>query len=269
MSANERMIVGEEFISYEKFLWILLSEAQLHNLPVEVIGYETCKRTGIGYPLYRLVIHPNAPLSVCIVAGIHGNEIAEPLSVIYIISAILHELPQQYRYVIYPMINPSGFDLRERLDGDRRDLNAIYNVTLNSDNYNEVQVFYQDVLKFTPFEVVIALHEDSDQERFYMYGLGKENLGYYHAICEFARSLVPAWTEADIYGCHSDDHGLVLSTARDHAFDGALYKNGLTKVAYTLETPGKLDIHFRVNMMVQLVHLSMEMLNAKRWMTTV
>jgi hypothetical protein len=81
--------------------------------------------------------------------------------------------------------------------------------------------------------------------------------------------LIPAWIDADIYGCHSDDHGLVLSTARDHAFDGVLYKQGLTRLAYTLETPGKLDIHFRVNMMVQLVLLSMEMLNAKRWVATV
>jgi len=47
-----------------------------------------------------------------------------------------------------------------------------------------------------------------------------------------------------------------------------LYKKGLTRLAYTLETPGRLDIHFRVNMMTQLVLLSMEMLNAKRWMTS-
>lgn len=269
MSANERMNIGEEYISYERFLWKLLSEAHQHDLPVEVIGHETCERTGIGYPLYRLVIHPDASLSVCIVAGIHGNEIAGPLSVIHLISDILHELPQQFRYVIYPMINPSGFDLRERFDEDRRDLNAIYDVTLHSDNYEEVQAFYQDALKFTPFEAVIALHEDSDLEKFYMYGLGQENLAYYHAICEFARTLIPAWTDADIYGAHSDDHGLVLLTARDHAFDGVLYKEGLAKVAFTLETPGKLDIHFRVNMMVQLVLLSMEMLNAKRRMAIV
>jgi predicted deacylase len=269
MSANERMTVGEEYISYERFLCTLLSEAHQHDLPVEVIGYETCERTGIRYPLYRLVIHPDAPLSVCVVAGIHGNEIAGPLSVLRLISAILYEFPEQYRYVIYPMINPSGFDLRERFDEDGRDLNAIYHVTLHSDNYDEVQAFYQDVLKFTPFEAVIALHEDSDLERFYMYGLGKENLDFYHAICKFASTLIPAWTDADIYGSRSDEHGLVLTTARDHAFDGALYKKGLTKVAFTLETPGKLDIHFRVNMMVQLVHLSVEMLNAKRWMATV
>jgi predicted deacylase len=267
MSSNEKMFVGEEFISYERFIWTLLNEAHQHKLPVEVIGYETSKRTGISYPLYRLLINPKVEQTVCIVAGVHGNEIAGPLAVLHIINVIIHDLPRLFRYVVYPMINPSGFDLRQRFDDDGRDLNAIYETTLTSKNYLEVQEFYQDALKFAPFEAVITLHEDSDLEKFYMYGLGEENLDYYHAICAFARTWIPAWTNADIYGCQSDDHGLVLATARDHAFDGALYKKGLTKVAYTLETPGKLDIHFRVNMMVQLVLMGMDMLNARRWMT--
>jgi len=268
MSTNEKMPVDEEYFSYEKFIWTLLTKAHHHKLPVEVIGNETSKRTGIVYPLYRLVINPEVQQTVCIVTGVHGNEIAGPLSILHLVTDIINELPSEYRYIVYPLINPSGFDLRQRFDADGRDLNAIYSDTLKSANYHEVQVFYQDALKFTPFEAVITLHEDSDLEKFYMYGLGKENLDFYHAVCGFARTWIPAWTNADIYGCSSDEHGLVLSTARDHAIDGALYKKGLTRLAYTLETPGRLDIHFRVNMMTQLVLLSMEMLNAKRWMTS-
>jgi predicted deacylase len=205
---------------------------------------------------------------VCIVAGIHGNEIAGPLSVLRILSSLIHDLPQGFRYVVYPMINPSGFDLRQRFDADGRDLNAIYEGTLKSQNYEEVQVFFEDVQKFAPFEALMALHEDSDLEKFYMYGLGEENLQFYHAICAYARTWVEPWNNAEIYGCHSDDFGLILATARDHAFDGALYKMELAKIAYTLETPGKLDIEFRVNMMTQLVLLSLEMLKSKRWMVS-
>jgi predicted deacylase len=266
MSANERMVIDVENFSYEKFLWTLLNEARQHKLPMEIIGSEISRRTGINYPLYRLVIHPKVEPTICIVSGIHGNEIAGPLSILKIVDAIIHDLPEQFRFVVYPIINPSGFDLRQRFDADRRDLNAIYGATLRSRNYFEVQTFYQDAQKFTPFEAVITLHEDSDREKFYMYGLGRENLDFYHAVCGFARTCIPPWMNGEIEGCTTDDHGLILSNARDHAFDGALYKKGMTKLAYTFETPGKLDVHFRVNMMVQLVLQSVNMLNAMRWM---
>jgi len=267
MSANEKTAIDEEYFSYEKFIWMLLSEAHHHQLLTEVIGHESSKRTGINYPLYRLLINPEAQKTICIVAGVHGNEIAGPLSILQLVN-IHNDLPKQFRYVIYPLINPSGFDLRQRFNADGRDLNAIYEVTLKSDNYDEVQEFYLDALKFTPFEAVVTLHEDSDLDKFYMYGLGEENLDYYHALCQFAKTWIPAWTNSNIYGCRSDDFGLILATARDHAFDAALFEKGLTKIACTLETPGKLDIHFRVNMMLQLVLLSQEMLNARRWMTS-
>jgi hypothetical protein len=164
------------------------------------------------------------------------------------------------------MINPSGYDLRSRFDADGRDLNAIYPVTLKSHNYCEVQEFYEDVQKFAPFEAVITLHEDSDRDQFYMYGLGKENQSFYHAICGFAKTWIPAWANAEIEGCFTDEHGLIMATARDHAYDGRLFVDGLTGVAYTLETPGKLDLHFRVNLMTRLVLISIHMLNARHEM---
>jgi predicted deacylase len=164
MSSNEKISVNEEYFSYEKFLWTLLSEAHHHKLQMDVIGYEMSKRTKINYPLYRLVIHPEGQQTVCLIAGVHGNEIAGPLSTLHLIKDILHELPENYRFVIYPVINPSGFDLRQRFDADGRDLNAIYSVVLKSQNYCEVQEFYEDVLKFAPFEAVITLHEDSDRD---------------------------------------------------------------------------------------------------------
>jgi hypothetical protein len=266
MSANEHMVINQEYYSYEKFLWTLISEARHHKLPMEIIGSETSRRTGINYPLYRLVIHPTFKDTICIVSGIHGNEIAGPLCILKIVDVIIHDLPRQYRFIIYPMINPTGFDLRQRFDADMRDLNAIYGKTLSSKNYAEVQTFYLDAMKFAPFEAVITLHEDSDREKFYMYGLGKENLDFYHAVCGFAKTCIPPWMNGEIEGCVTDEHGLILSNARDHAFDGMLYSKGLAKRAYTFETPGKLDCDFRVNMMTQLVLQSVNILNAIRWM---
>jgi predicted deacylase len=263
---NEHAEIHIADVSYQAYIWQLLSAAHHHHAEVEIIGHETSERTGMIYPLYRLVINPQLQPSICIVAGIHGNEIAGPLSIIQLLETFLELLPARYRYIIYPLINPTGFDLRQRYDDDDRDLNAIYQETLTSKNYTEVQAFYEDILKFGKFEAVLSLHEDSDLEQFYMYGLGKENKEFYRAICQFARTWIPTWANADIYGCHSDEFGLVLSTARDHAFDGALYHQGIAPIAFTLETPGRLDVSFRVNLMSQLVLHSLRMLDARRWM---
>lgn len=269
MSSNERALIDEEYYSYEKYLWTLLNAAHHHKIAMDVIGNDISNRTGIVYPIYRMVIHPVASNAICIATGVHGNEIAGPLSILHLLSTeIICMLPAQYKFVIYPVINPSGFDLRQRFDADGRDLNAIYGPTLKSKRYNEVQVFFNDAQQFSPFQAVLTLHEDSDLEKFYMYGLGMENLEFYHSICCFAKTWIPAWENAEIYGCRSDQHGLVLATARDHAFDGALFKRGLTKTAFTLETPGKLDLRFRVNLMVQLILISLEMLASRRWMTS-
>jgi len=251
---NEHTVLPIQYLSYEKYIWTLLNEVDRHHIPCEIIGYETSERTGITYPLYRLIINPKAQRTVCIIAGLHGNEIAGPLSVLDLISEAKHELPGIFRYIIYPIINPTGYDLRQRYDDDNRDLNAIYEETLHSKNYREVQELCQDLEKFQPFEAVLTLHEDSDLEKFYMYGLGRQNLALYHAVCSLALTLCPAWSSADIYGKQSDEMGLILSDARDHAYDAYLYCSGEAPVACTLETPGKLDISFRVHLMGEMVH---------------
>jgi predicted deacylase len=266
MATNETIKVEPKHYSYEKYLWHLLTHARRHKLPFEIIGSEKSNRTGVSYPLYRFIIHPRLSGTVCIVAGIHGNEIAGPLCILRLIDTMIHALPQDFRYIIYPLINPTGFDLRQRFDSNRRDLNAIDSVTLKSKNYVEVQAFYQDAIQFAPFEAVITLHEDSDRFRFYMYGLGKKNVPYYHAVCAFAKTFIPPWVHGEIDGHTTDEHGFILATAHDRSFDAALYSHGLARKAFTFETPGKLDCRFRADVMTQLVLQSLYLLSGMCWM---
>lgn len=242
---NERMEIPIQDISYEKYLWSLITEINHNQIIKEIIGNERSERTGMVYPIYRLVINPQASKRICIISGVHGNEIAGPLSLLNLLKQAHRYLPPIFQYVIYPVLNPTGFDLRQRFDDDYRDLNAVYKTTLESKNYREVQTIYADLEKYQPFDAVITLHEDLDVEQFYMYGLGEQNVPFYHGICDFAHHYCDPWKNADIYGCESDDMGLILASAMDHAFDGYLFSKGLTPIACTIETPGKLDISFR------------------------
>jgi hypothetical protein len=251
---NERMEVPLEFVSYQKYLWDLISAVNCRDIQHEIIGEEASERTGIRYPLLRLSVNPGAARKICVISGIHGNEIAGPLSLLSLFSKdFFCELPDCFHYVIYPMVNPTGFDLRQRFDDDYRDLNAVFQTTLTSDNYLENQRVIADALGYGSFDAVITLHEDSDVEQFYMYGLGAHNMPIYHAMCQYARIFCEPWANANIYGCESDEHGFILSTPRDFAFDGYFYTKGLAPIACTFETPGKLNIDFRIHMMLNVL----------------
>jgi len=240
-------------ISYEDYIWKLLEKIHSRHITHKIIGMVLSERTGIEYPIYRYNINEAVNHRICIISGVHGNEIAGPLSLLTLFAhPYFSELPEEFQYVIYPLVNPTGFDLRQRYDSDYRDLNAVYKTTLESKNYTENQDLIADVEQYLPFEAVITLHEDLDSEQFYMYGLGKHNVPLYHELCQRAQIKCPLWSNADIYGCRSDDQGLILSTARDHGFECYFYAKGYTPISCTLETPGKRDIDFRTQMMVDL-----------------
>ena len=251
---NEKVEIPVEHLSYAKFIESLVLEAHRRHISVTKIGDKVSETTGILYPLYRLEINPKAERNICIVAGIHGVEIAGPLAILTLVQSHSQRLLPEFRYIIYPMLNPFGFDVKQRFTDSGRDLNALYAMTLNNDlHYQEIQSFYQDIHTYGHLDAVITLHEDMDLDRFYMYGLGKDNVELYHQLCAVAERYCPFWANADVYGLRSDEFGLVIASARDHAVDGSLYAKGMTKVAFTVETPGKLRIGIRINLAIDVL----------------
>ena len=110
-----------------------------------------------------------------------------------------------------------------RFDVDEVDSNAIYYKNINNNKFHEVKVFYDDAINYSLLDVVITLHKDCGLNKFNLSGLGRNNLRYYRAVYEFARTWIPARTDAGIYGGHSDDHGLILKSARGYAKNGELF----------------------------------------------
>jgi predicted deacylase len=252
---NEQAEIPIAQLSYAKFIESLVAEARRNNqISVTRIGDKMSETTGILYHLYRLEINPKAERNICVVAGIHGVEIAGPLAILTLTQSHTQRLLPMFRYIIYPVLNPYGFDARQRFTDSGRDLNALYAMTLNNaHHYQEIQSFYQDIQTYKHFDAVITLHEDVDLDRFYMYGLGKENIELYHQLCAVAEEYCAVWSNADVYGWPSDEFGLVFASARDHAVDGSLYAKGWTKVAFTVETPGKLRIGIRINLAIDVL----------------
>ncbi|MBX7114536.1 MAG: succinylglutamate desuccinylase/aspartoacylase family protein [Myxococcaceae bacterium] len=79
----------------------------------EVTEYAVVEENGQPYPLVRLT-HPGKGLCL-ITAGFHGEEPAGPLSVLSGLGEVLaHAQAQNVGLVIYPCVNPSGFEAGHR-----------------------------------------------------------------------------------------------------------------------------------------------------------
>ena len=87
---------------------MLLDEASHHRSSRERIGAEASERAGILYTIYRIFIHPKSRPTACMTAGMNGNGIAALLSILRLVSVVIHDLPTDYRYVIYPKVAVFG-----------------------------------------------------------------------------------------------------------------------------------------------------------------
>ncbi len=68
-----------------------------------------------SYNLYKLVINPEHEKTLLITTGFHGEEFNGPISLMQIFDkAVAFAKERRARLIVYPCINPSGFDLHQR-----------------------------------------------------------------------------------------------------------------------------------------------------------
>jgi len=226
---------------YYNFADKLLKLSHIHKYFSKVIGYKKSKKMGLSYPLYKFTINPNSKAKFCIVAGVHGDEIAGPWSILE-----LMKRPKFFKkeicYQIFPLLNPTGFELRKRFNDKRCDPNCLNKKTLKSKNYKEIQSFYQEV-KDEEFEIFISMHEDLDQDKVYQYIYERDFEPIYRKLFKNERK----WKTGKIYGDKSDGMGLIKNI-HDHSLEDRLFSMGKSKISLATETPGELSLDKRISM---------------------
>jgi len=231
--------------SYAKLISKLIKLGHLHNYSSKLIGEEIFGKTGLIYPLYRFTINPTAKAKFCIIAGVHGYEIAGPLTMPALFANPKKYLNKKICYYVYPVINPTAFDLRRRLDDDGYDLNTLNKKILKNKGFREIQAFYQDI-KNKKFEVLISIHEDIDLNKFYAYIFEKEGNSIYRKIINSTRKYAEILNKNRIYGTPSDGKGLIINH-HDQSIEDRLYCKKQAKISLCTETPGRLNLSTRIS----------------------
>jgi len=246
------------------------------------------KQRSSEYDFYRIVSRGAKPNDrfMLIRAGIHGDEVAGPLTIIRDFNRIFDYAHKRgIKLIIYPLGNPAGYDARQRYNTDedeKSDFNndfvryelengemvddirrgvKIKRWYLSSDsrlnlNLPAETLLMHQLLRRDPLENIVAaldLHQDTisriDQAAAYHYAFG--DLSVYSRIVETINKTVPVLAHKMISagqnsGMRTDKEGFIVR--HDGTFGDLLYRLGV-KYSVTAETTGKtpIDEACRVN----------------------
>jgi len=181
-------------------------------------------------------------------SGIHGDEPAGPLAVRQLV--LDDEWPANSELWLCPCLNPMGFQLRQRENPLKLDLNRQYRHLVAV----ETRAHIAWLERQPSFEVAICLHEDWESQGFYLYELNpdgrpshaEEVIRRVAEVCPIDRSPVIEGREAQ-EGVVRPSTDPASRTDWPEAFWLLTHK---TRHCYTVEAPSDFPLPTRVGALV-------------------
>ncbi|MEZ5277384.1 MAG: M14 family metallocarboxypeptidase [Opitutaceae bacterium] len=178
-------------------------------------------------------------------AGIHGDEPAGPEAICRLLEQP-HHLPD-FRWTLFPLLNPAGYNLGTRENAAGLDLNRDYRSPLAPET-----IAHRSVLEnLGPLDLVIALHEDWESRGFYLYELNAAGLdGMAEKVLSAAACEGPIDLDSEIDG-RPAANGVVhapidrFDDRQDWPEQILLFRTR-TRLCYTFETPSTLPLEVRI-----------------------
>ncbi len=191
---------------------------------------------------------------ILIAAGIHGDEPAGPHAILSLLERFPEEWPEfaGCHVEIVPLINPTGFDLRQRSNKFGTDLNRAFGSPAPP---AEIR-FLMDDYRRRSIDLFVDLHEDVDTPGFYLYELSpSESEAFGPSIISALREAGHPINESSVIEGMEARDGLILRTSRPipryfrkGAPQGLYLKKLGASRTLTFETPPKLPLEERVAM---------------------
>ena len=239
---------------------------------VSDIPFESAK-----YPLYY--VHAKSPKKVYknifLSAGIHGNEPAGVYALLNFLEKKAHEYLDNFSFIAFPCVNPSGFEYDQRGNIDGINLNLTFNGELSSKESTIVKQFIRK--SNITYAFAMDMHEDDTYEKvdgytmkdnpkeFYLYEVSHHKNFFIgpkiiHALeCQG----IPICKREQIYYEKCNKNGLILSNGildpsyRDvDTLDG--YLQNFTKHIFTPETPTCWSLDKRISVQMKTLLLVLD-----------
>ncbi|HOX58989.1 MAG TPA: M14 family metallocarboxypeptidase [Candidatus Paceibacterota bacterium] len=171
-------VLGDCVAAAEASGWTI---EEIHPGPKSIVGFVRRAR----------VTTPGVP-RVYLSTGIHGDEPAGPLAARQLLRE--NDWPPALDLWLCPCLNPTGFELNRRENGDEVDLNREYLSPQAAETVAHVRWLTQQA----DFDLCLCLHEDWEARGFYLYELNPDNqpsladaiIGRVGEVCPIDRSEV-------------------------------------------------------------------------------
>lgn len=230
-----------------------INKATAHSEECALTLLGEIKAGSIQYPFYGISLSSKntsktSKLQVCLSGGIHGDE---PAGVEAILTLL--ENPDLYKpflskidFMIFPCINPYGYEHNTRNNGQGLDLNRQF----DKKQPPEEVAFVREALEGRKFALSMEFHEDVDTDGFYLYELKKQEPYFGKAIIREVSKHCPINLREDIEGMPSSGGIIrrltdqVLSREKDWPQAIYQFRKG-TPHTITCETPITLPIKDR------------------------
>lgn len=161
--------------------------------------YGTVREKRVNYHLYKIVINSRYRRTLLITSGFHGEEFNGPISLLAMFDDLVsYAKRKRVRLIVYPCVNPSGFDLRKRYNAsNERQNNDFLRYEIKKGKWvstmrsgetfltckvidsraKEVRLLRHDVLKYRVPRAVLDIHQQEgnlDTGDFYAYIFDKK-----------------------------------------------------------------------------------------------
>lgn len=213
---------------------------------------ELCAVRGIAYYWLEFSAGKQASHSVAVTAGIHGDEPAGVEAVVRFLEKPTPGWAKGIRFVIFPCMNPFGYEHNRRTNYAGLDVNRQY----RDSALPEVRA-QKRVMRGRRFDLHITLHEDVDARGFYIYELTRTPRQIALQIVQNVMPIIPFDPRLRIEGRRARN-GLIRRNVRPgrrkhwpEAFYMFFHHADHT---LTTETPGKMEMEKRVK--AQLIALA-------------
>jgi len=139
---------------------------RFRNKKIKLFSYGKVKEKGKAYELFKIVADNHSQKTLLITSGFHGEEYNGPISLLEIIDEVIdYAKKKKVNLIIYPCVNPSGFDLRQRYNASSEEKNndfLRYEVKRGKwlDIVRPGQKFLRYKIVFSPAKEVRALQKD-------------------------------------------------------------------------------------------------------------
>lgn len=237
---------------YKNYLKNLRAVCKEKNIKIISIGKID------SFFIYKIVLNPSGNKTVVFSAGIHGNEISGPLSIIEFLKKIDFKKYSNTKIIIFPVANPTGFDKNQRNNYLNKDLNRLF---CKSKTAFENKILLKELQKEKIF-FFHALHSDTDETSFYMYNFENKKEEIYRDLIQIAKKYFPIKKSKSIYGDRAE--GGLIGNCKDGSFEDKMYREG-SIYSICSESPEKHPLNKNIKLNISLMRKIIDFTNKQKY----